>query len=254
MKCSFTYTIPSYPDPEKLGVKRRDAKYRLTPELQEVQVLESSEWHHDNGSLPSYEQYHFQAKKGGTLLTKESQKMDDLLNILSLSDFQMNNQTLRAHLKLVNPTRSYLTAGKLKCAKKAGWGILMENGTKQGRPDGIAHLTTFLGSLMRVDNIHLMSDWPSSHPINIQIGVPSSARHMVIHRCHVYAMNANPRFIVAAIQFLEEGGDALRGFEYVPMTREEILKAIHGHLSSSLFRRDSIHQCIQSRLQQKMMI
>lgn len=29
MKCSFTYTIPSYPDPEKLGVKRRDAKYKV---------------------------------------------------------------------------------------------------------------------------------------------------------------------------------------------------------------------------------
>ena len=77
-----------------------------------------------------------------------------------------------------------------KCAKKAGWGILMENGTKQGRPDGIAHLTRYLGSLMRVDNIHLLSDWPSSHPSNIQIGVPGSARHMVIHGCHVYAVNA----------------------------------------------------------------
>ncbi len=55
---------------------------------------------------------------------------------------------------------------------------------------------------------------------------------MVIHRCHVYAMNASPRFIVAAIQFLEEGGDALRGFEYVPMTREEILKVIHGHFKA----------------------
>lgn len=108
----------------------------------------------------------------------------------------------------------------------------MENGTKHSRPDGIAHLTTYLGSLMRVNNIHLMSDWPSSHPSNIQIGVPSSARHMVIQGCHVYAMSASPTIIVAAVQFLQEGGDALQGFEYVPMTMDEVLKAVHGHFKA----------------------
>jgi hypothetical protein len=40
--------------------------------------------------------------------------MDDLLNILHLSDFRMNNKTLRAHLKLVNPSRSYLTSDELR--------------------------------------------------------------------------------------------------------------------------------------------
>jgi hypothetical protein len=40
--------------------------------------------------------------------------MDDLLNILHLSDFRMNNKTLRAHLKLVNPSRSFITADELR--------------------------------------------------------------------------------------------------------------------------------------------
>jgi hypothetical protein len=74
MRCNFTYTIKSYLDPETLGGERRDGRYRDTPELQKVQVLESSQWHHDNGCLPSYEQYRFQSKKAGTLLKKESQK------------------------------------------------------------------------------------------------------------------------------------------------------------------------------------
>jgi hypothetical protein len=115
MRCAFAYVISSYPDPDNpLGPKKRDAKGRNTPELQQVVVLDSSVWHHDNGCFPSYEQYRYQAKKAGTLLSKASQKMDDLLNILHLSDFRMNNKTLRAHLKLVNPSRSFITADELR--------------------------------------------------------------------------------------------------------------------------------------------
>jgi hypothetical protein len=101
MRCAFNYVIPSYTDPENpLGPKRRDAKFRNTPELQH-KVLDTSIWHHDNGCFPSYEQYRYQSKKAWTLLSKSSQKMDDFLNILHLSDFRMNNKTLRAHGRMV---------------------------------------------------------------------------------------------------------------------------------------------------------
>lgn len=56
----------------------------------------------------------------------------------------------------------------------------MENGTKHGKPDSIAHLTSHLGSLMRADNLCLMTDLPSFGLSDLQIGVPSLARHMVI--------------------------------------------------------------------------
>ena len=47
--------------------------------------------------------------------------MTDLLNVLHLSDHQMNNKTLRAWLKMVNPSRSYLTADELRNFRI--WGV-----------------------------------------------------------------------------------------------------------------------------------
>jgi hypothetical protein len=120
-----------------------------------------------------------------------------------------------------------------RCSKKAGWGIVMENGTKHGRPDSIAHLTSHLGSLMRADNLCLMTDWPSFGSSDLQIGVPNEARHMVIHGCHAFSTNACPKFIVAAVQFVKDGGDELEGFAYSPMACEEVIKAIHGHFKAN---------------------
>ena len=103
-KCVFAYEKKSFPDPNNPKVKTRANALRTTDDLKRVIVTSSSCWIHDNGCLPSYEQYHFQAKKAGNVLQKQCTKMNDLLNILHLCNFQMNNTALRANLKLVNPS------------------------------------------------------------------------------------------------------------------------------------------------------
>jgi hypothetical protein len=121
----------------------------------------------------------------------------------------------------------------------------MENGTKYGRPDSISHLTSHLGSLMRADNLNLMTDWPSFGVADLQIGVPTLARHMVIHGCHAFCTNACPKYIVAAVQFLKDGGDELEGFAYSPMACEEVIKSIHGHFRADnrlVFVSDAFHR------------
>ena len=72
MKCRYGFVVSVYPDPETGGrTNRRDNKYRNTPELKEVRVLPSSVWFHDNGCLPSYEQYLYQERKAGKRLVKQ---------------------------------------------------------------------------------------------------------------------------------------------------------------------------------------
>jgi hypothetical protein len=119
------------------------------------------------------------------------------------------------------------------CSVKAGWGIVVEDGTKHGRPNGIAHLMTQLSNIMRENNMHLVSIWPSKEFPNLQVGVPRFAKHMVIHGLHQYCTPNCPKMIVGAVQFIEEGGLALDGFEYVPMTNDEMVKAIHGTFKAS---------------------
>ena len=76
--------------------------------------MPSSCYTHSGDCKPSWEQYHFQAKKAGKLVLKESEKMNDLLTILNFSDWKMDNSTLRGHLSLVNPSRSYVTVDELR--------------------------------------------------------------------------------------------------------------------------------------------
>lgn len=113
-RCNYGFCIPTFADPESKHRTTRKETLRTTPELKQVKILPSSSWRHTNGCKPSYEQYHFQAKRGGGLFLKESEKMNDLLSILELCNWKMNNQTLRGHLKLVDPTRSYITAEQLR--------------------------------------------------------------------------------------------------------------------------------------------
>ena len=111
---------------------------------------------------------------------------------------------------------------------KAGWGIVIEDGTKYGRPNGIAQLMSQLANVMREKNIDSFSSWPNDDVPNLQVGVPLFARHMVIQGLHKYCTTNCPNIIVGAVQFLQEGGMAMDGFEYVPMTNDEMVRAIHG--------------------------
>jgi hypothetical protein len=56
---------------------------------------------------------------------------------------------------------------------------------------------------------------------------------MVIHGCHAYSTNACPKFIVAVVRFIKDGGDELEGFSYLPMACDEVIRAIHEYFKAS---------------------
>ena len=50
-----------------------------------------------------------QARASGTLYEKESSMMDHLLNAIKISSENLDNSDLRAELKLINPSQSFIT-------------------------------------------------------------------------------------------------------------------------------------------------
>ena len=112
--CRWAYIINTFPHPEDGYSNTSAAEYRTTPSLKQVRIQGTSAYKHTNGCKPSYEQFHFQAKRTGKLFLKESEMMNNLLSILEVSRWNMDNQTLRAHLKFVNPLQSFVTADDLR--------------------------------------------------------------------------------------------------------------------------------------------
>jgi hypothetical protein len=114
------------------------------------------------------------------------------------------------------------------CKVMASWGVLITDGTKRCQQNGIANLVQGLQLLMNPANADNLTDWPADNVQCLTEGVPTHARHIKIHGLHVMSIPACPRSVVAAITFIPDGGSApLRGYEYVPMTNDELVKAIH---------------------------
>jgi hypothetical protein len=116
--CGFAivavYVIPTFEDPNnQFGPKLRNAGDRHTPELLEVKIHTSSSYVHNNGCLPSYAQSLMQHRSAGTLFEKESEAMDHLLQVMAVSDKNLDNNTLRVLLNLANPSQSHLTSMQL---------------------------------------------------------------------------------------------------------------------------------------------
>ena len=112
--CYWGYVIPTFPHPNIPNTSAKNAEFRTTPRLQEVKIQPTSKYRHSNGCEPCYEQFQFQARRTGTLFTKESEKMNDLLSILQLGKWRMDNETLRGHLSIVNPCQTYISADELR--------------------------------------------------------------------------------------------------------------------------------------------
>lgn len=110
----WAYVVPTYPHPNIPHTSTKVAEFRTTPQLEEVKILSTSNYRHSNGCQPSYEQFQFQARRTGTLFTKESEKMNDLLTVLQLGKYRMDNDTLRGHLSIVNPCQSHIDADELR--------------------------------------------------------------------------------------------------------------------------------------------
>ena len=112
--CNWGYVIPTFPHPDNAHGSTDKAIYRTTPELQEVIIKPTSKYRHSNSCEPCYEQYQFQARRTGKLFIKESERMADLLSLLQLGKWRMDNETLRGHLSLVNPSQTHVTADELR--------------------------------------------------------------------------------------------------------------------------------------------
>ena len=68
---------------------------------------------HNNGCRPSYAQSLMQHRSAGTLFEKESDAMDHLLQVMAVSDKNLDNNSLRVLLNLANPLQLHLTSMQL---------------------------------------------------------------------------------------------------------------------------------------------
>ena len=112
--CNWGYVIPTFQHPNEPFQSTDKAEFRTTPELQEVKIQGTSKYRHTNGCEPSYEQFQFQARRTGKLFLKESERMNDLLNLLKRVNWRMDNDTLRGHLSFVNPLQTHIDADELR--------------------------------------------------------------------------------------------------------------------------------------------
>ena len=116
--CGFAivavYVIPTFKDPNNQFAPRlRNAGDRHTQEHLEVKIHPSSCYMHNNGCRPSYMQSLMQHRSAGTLFEKESAAMDHLLQVMAVSDKNLDNNHLRVELNLSNPLQSHLTSMQL---------------------------------------------------------------------------------------------------------------------------------------------
>ena len=100
-KVAVLHVLPTFEDPTNPnGARLRHLKDRKTVEQKKCYISKSSIYCHSAGCEPSYEQCYMQKKAAGTLLQKESDMMDHLLQVMEISDKHLDNDHLRAELKL----------------------------------------------------------------------------------------------------------------------------------------------------------
>ena len=80
---------------------------------------------------------------------------------------------------------------------------------------------TYIDMTDKVTDATIYLPWPGDTP-RLHVGVPSDAKHIVVHGFYSYQSSNGPMIVVAAVQFLVEGGDNLIGFEFIPVTITEL--------------------------------
>ena len=113
--CEFlivlAYCIPTFSNPNNEFVKpRRNEKDRHSAKQKKCYVTNASLYKHTNGCKPNYQQGTMQGRASGTLFEIESQMMDHLLSVVEISTKNLKNEHLRAELKLINPSQSFVTS------------------------------------------------------------------------------------------------------------------------------------------------
>lgn len=65
----------------------------------------------------------------------------------------------------------------------------------------------------------------------LQYGVPSEAKHLVVHGFYSFPSNSGPIITVGAIQFLLEGGMEVDTYKSLPITLDELEKILYRDFS-----------------------
>jgi len=82
-------------------------------------------------------------------------------------------------------------------------------------------LHTYIDMTDKVTDATIYLPWPQDKRTELQQGVPTAAKHIVVHGFYSYQSSNGP-MIVAAVQFLVENGDNLIGSEFIPITFTEL--------------------------------
>ena len=91
-------------------------------------------------------------------------------------------------------------------------------------------LHTYIKSCSNVGTDYF-APWPAGSRSVLQQGVPTEARHIVVHGFYSFRTKSGPIIVVGAIQYLAEGGNVVDAYSYLPITLDELEKILYRDFS-----------------------
>ena len=83
----------------------------------------------------------------------------------------------------------------------------------------------------------------------LQYGVPSEAKHLVVHGFYSFPSNSGPIITVGAIQFLLEGGMVVDTYKSLPITLDELEKILYQDFKAKrkyVFVNETLYSVLQA--------
>ena len=134
------------------------------------------------------------------------------------------------------------------CKAKRKFGIHLKGATRaSGGVDEVALLHTYIKSCRNSGTEHLLP-WSADCSV-LQKGVPTVAKHIVVHGFFSYQSDSGPMIVVGAIQFLVEGGNEVDDYTYLPITLDELEKILYQDFKAKgkyVFVNETLYSVLQA--------
>ena len=131
------------------------------------------------------------------------------------------------------------------CKKKCEFGIHLKK--VRGGVDEVSLLLSYIKSC-RNGGAEYLAPWSGSRSA-LQEGVPTDARHIVVHGFYSLRSESGPIIVVGDIQFLVEGGIEVDAYSHLPITLDELEKILYQDFRAQgkyVFVNNSLYSVLQA--------
>jgi hypothetical protein len=133
------------------------------------------------------------------------------------------------------------------CQKKREFGIHLKKAKSGVNEVDLLH--TYIKSCSNVGTDYF-APWPAGSRSVLQQGVPTEARHIVVHGFYSFRTKSGPIIVVSSIQFLVEGGNEVDAYKCLPITLDELVKILYKDFSAQM-RHVFVHESLYGVMQPK---